>query len=79
MTGTRVSCPHCGASVPWTAASPWRPFCSERCRLIDLGEWFDEGHRITPSAGTDPDHLHNGFPEPWAEDADEAHFPRSSH
>jgi endogenous inhibitor of DNA gyrase (YacG/DUF329 family) len=26
--------------------SRWRPFCSERCRLIDLGEWMSEGHRI---------------------------------
>mgnify|MGYP000128523850 CR=1 FL=1 len=44
---TRVPCPTCGAAVPWSAeASPWRPFCSDRCRLIDLGEWLDEGHRI---------------------------------
>jgi endogenous inhibitor of DNA gyrase (YacG/DUF329 family) len=41
-----VSCPHCGKPVPWIPESKWRPFCSERCRLIDLGEWFDEGHRI---------------------------------
>lgn len=41
-----VLCPTCGANVPWNASSPWRPFCSQRCRLIDLGEWFDEGHRI---------------------------------
>jgi endogenous inhibitor of DNA gyrase (YacG/DUF329 family) len=33
--------------VPWTAASRWRPFCSERCRLIDLGEWLNESHRIS--------------------------------
>lgn len=41
-----VKCPHCGNAVAWTAHSPWRPFCSERCRLIDLGAWADESHRI---------------------------------
>jgi endogenous inhibitor of DNA gyrase (YacG/DUF329 family) len=41
-----IACPTCGAPVEWSDASPWRPFCSERCRLIDLGEWLDEKHRI---------------------------------
>jgi len=41
-----VPCPTCGKPVPWTEASRWRPFCSERCRLIDLGEWVDETRRI---------------------------------
>jgi endogenous inhibitor of DNA gyrase (YacG/DUF329 family) len=44
-----VACPNCGIQVPWTAESVWRPFCSERCRLIDLGEWFEERHRISES------------------------------
>ena len=35
-----VSCPTCGAEVRWSdAASPWRPFCSARCKGIDLGDW----------------------------------------
>ena len=42
----QVRCPNCGAAVPWTAQSKWRPFCSERCRLIDLGEWLNEEKRI---------------------------------
>ena len=41
-----VPCPTCGKPVPWSEASPWRPFCSERCRLIDLGEWLGEEKRI---------------------------------
>jgi endogenous inhibitor of DNA gyrase (YacG/DUF329 family) len=32
--------------VEWSEKSPFRPFCSERCRLMDLGEWFDERHSI---------------------------------
>ncbi|MGD8910385.1 MAG: DNA gyrase inhibitor YacG [Chromatiales bacterium] len=42
-----VPCPTCGKPVPWSPASRWRPFCSERCRLIDLGDWLDESHRIS--------------------------------
>jgi endogenous inhibitor of DNA gyrase (YacG/DUF329 family) len=42
----QVPCPTCGRPVEWSDASPYKPFCSERCRLIDLGEWLDEGHRI---------------------------------
>ena len=41
-----VSCPICGAAVPWTAASKWKPFCSERCKLIDLGQWATEQYRV---------------------------------
>ncbi|HTQ00477.1 MAG TPA: DNA gyrase inhibitor YacG [Casimicrobiaceae bacterium] len=41
-----VSCPQCGTPVEWSPASRWRPFCSERCRLIDLGEWAAERYRI---------------------------------
>jgi len=41
-----VNCPTCAAIVEWSTAQAWRPFCSERCRLIDLGDWLDESHRI---------------------------------
>ncbi len=43
---TLVKCPTCGKAVEWTPQSKWRPFCSERCKLIDLGEWATESHRI---------------------------------
>ena len=45
-----VSCPNCGKPVPWTPESKWRPFCSERCRLIDLGDWLDGNHGISEPA-----------------------------
>ena len=34
-----VACPHCGNSVVWRIESQFRPFCSERCKLIDAGNW----------------------------------------
>jgi len=57
-----VACPRCGAAVPWTPESRWRPFCSERCKRIDLGDWAAERYRI---AGAEP-------PDPGAEDAPSA-------
>jgi len=41
-----VSCPTCQRPVEWSEASPFRPFCSDRCRLIDLGAWIAEKHVI---------------------------------
>ena len=43
---TVVSCPQCGASVVWEAANAFRPFCSARCKMIDLGAWATESYRI---------------------------------
>lgn len=45
MTVT-VKCPVCEKSVEWAATSQFKPFCSERCKLIDLGDWAAENHRI---------------------------------
>ena len=50
-----VHCPTCGGDVEWIDAFPFRPFCSERCRLIDLGAWADERHVIPGSPLDDED------------------------
>lgn len=41
-----VKCPTCSKSVAWTSNNDFKPFCSNRCKLIDLGEWASEGHKI---------------------------------
>lgn len=41
-----VQCPTCAKQVEWNERQRWRPFCSERCRLIDLGLWASEELRI---------------------------------
>jgi endogenous inhibitor of DNA gyrase (YacG/DUF329 family) len=51
MRGFRLRCPICKKEAAWED-NPNRPFCSERCRLIDLGAWADEGYSI---AGRDED------------------------
>jgi endogenous inhibitor of DNA gyrase (YacG/DUF329 family) len=50
-----VACPQCGAAVDWIAASNWRPFCSERCKLIDLGAWASERYRVPVAEAPDED------------------------
>jgi endogenous inhibitor of DNA gyrase (YacG/DUF329 family) len=52
-------CPVCDAPVD-LVKTPTVPFCSERCRLVDLGRWLDESYSV-PAPAPDPD-----------EDADEA-------
>jgi uncharacterized protein len=47
---TPVPCPTCGRAVEWGESSPWRPFCSERCKLIDLGAWASEQRSIPGNA-----------------------------
>ncbi|MBU0500626.1 MAG: DNA gyrase inhibitor YacG [Gammaproteobacteria bacterium] len=62
-----VPCPTCGKSVAWDSSSHWRPFCSECCRLIDLGEWFGENRRIPAEGGETPlreDEVEGLSPEP---------------
>lgn len=43
-------CPRCGRVIRWEE-NPYRPFCSQRCKLIDLGKWIDEEYRL---AGEEP-------------------------
>ena len=43
---TIVKCPTCEQKVEWIKSSNYRPFCSDRCRLIDLGDWASENHTI---------------------------------
>ncbi len=57
-----VKCPNCGCPVPWLPEQQFRPFCSERCKLIDLGEWAMEEKRIP------------GEPLPLDDDGEEGGF-----
>ena len=41
-----VRCPQCGGQAVWSPENPYRPFCSERCKMIDLGAWASESYRV---------------------------------
>ncbi|HEY2037590.1 MAG TPA: DNA gyrase inhibitor YacG [Steroidobacteraceae bacterium] len=59
MAVQRVKCPTCQREIDWSQ-SPFRPFCSERCRLIDLGAWLAEKHSIPGEPA--PDEAEHGAP-----------------
>ena len=48
----KILCAYCGALTTWQG-NPWRPFCSERCKMIDLGAWAD-GQYAIPSEDAPP-------------------------
>ncbi|CAM3550807.1 DNA gyrase inhibitor YacG [Parendozoicomonas haliclonae] len=50
---TKVKCPQCGKPVEWKPENKHRPFCSDRCRLIDLGAWAAEEHKIAGNSQFD--------------------------
>lgn len=52
-TARIVNCPTCGGRVKWTRGNEFRPFCSERCKLLDLGAWADEQHSIPGDSTVD--------------------------
>ena len=41
-----LKCPTCGKPVEWED-NPSRPFCSERCRMVDLGRWASEEYHVS--------------------------------
>jgi uncharacterized protein len=55
---TKLQCPRCGTHTTWQG-NDFRPFCSERCKLIDLGAWASEAYKLptqdAPQAEGDPD------------------------
>lgn len=50
LENLKLNCPTCKKVVLWNDNFPHRPFCCDRCRLIDLGEWANENHKIAGNA-----------------------------
>jgi endogenous inhibitor of DNA gyrase (YacG/DUF329 family) len=48
-----VNCPQCGKPVVWDTTNRYRPFCSERCRVFDLGAWANGNYRIPVTENKD--------------------------
>ena len=48
-----VSCPACGKPVEWLVQNSFRPFCSARCKGVDLGAWASESYRIAGKTDAD--------------------------
>lgn len=52
----QIHCPTCGKANTWTTENTAKPFCSERCKLIDLGAWADEKFKV-PGEPANPSEL----------------------
>ena len=64
---TNIACPTCKKDVEWSEASPYRPFCSQRCQLIDLGAWASEEYRVPENKNQDS----------WSETSETIEIPHS--
>jgi endogenous inhibitor of DNA gyrase (YacG/DUF329 family) len=49
-----AKCPMCGKAVKWEG-NLFRPFCSERCQLLDLEGWFSERYRMPQAEEDEPE------------------------
>ena len=61
-------CPNCGNECPPRAQNPYRPFCSGRCKDVDLGHWFEGDYVISRPLLPDGARLPGGPAEPESED-----------
>jgi hypothetical protein len=57
-----VRCPQCSKSIVYDLSNENRPFCSERCKLIDIGAWADEDYRVPGKPAV----------EDWSDDSEDA-------
>jgi hypothetical protein len=66
----QIKCPQCGKLTTWENNES-RPFCSERCRMIDFGAWIDEEYRVPDAAAPfDTGNKQSDFNLPDDEDTD---------
>ena len=57
-----VKCPNCGKRTSWEN-NPFRPFCSEKCKLADLSKWLNEEYTISvEESSLEEDHENNPSP-----------------
>jgi endogenous inhibitor of DNA gyrase (YacG/DUF329 family) len=59
----KVKCPACGQPAVFDESNPFRPFCSERCRTIDLGAWAAERYRVPVKPGEEGGDEETGPPK----------------
>lgn len=52
----KKKCPKCNSPIKWEG-NKWRPFCSERCKLIDLGDWAQEKYKINVEENDSEDEI----------------------
>jgi endogenous inhibitor of DNA gyrase (YacG/DUF329 family) len=66
----KTRCPQCGKESPYTEENPYRPFCSDRCQLIDLGNWADSRYTLPDRESTPPTQDEDNSSDESGESAD---------
>lgn len=61
MSSKKIPCPQCATQVIWSPENINRPFCSERCKLLDLGAWASESYQIPAEINADEDDFSSGM------------------
>ena len=51
----KYHCPQCKTEIEWNENYPYRPFCSERCKMMDFGDWANESNKIPSALIENPD------------------------
>ncbi len=67
----KIHCPTCGRKISYQEKKevPYRPFCSKRCKLIDLGKWLNEEYTISEDINPlDEGYAPNGNGERYPEE-----------
>ena len=55
ITPRLVTCPNCKKLTEYSTSNAFRPFCSQRCKMIDLGDWANENYKIPDNKPAEPD------------------------
>ncbi|MCJ8340488.1 MAG: DNA gyrase inhibitor YacG [Pseudomonadales bacterium] len=63
MSTVKVPCPQCKKKLIWSSDNPHRPFCCERCKLIDLGAWASGDYQIAAEMNPDEEEFSTGMVE----------------
>lgn len=63
MPTKKIPCPQCSKSIEWSTENPYRPFCSERCKMLDLGAWANEEYQIPAQINTQEDDFSTSMSE----------------
>ncbi|EPJ45655.1 MAG: hypothetical protein OFPII_26700 [Osedax symbiont Rs1] len=63
MPAKLIPCPECKKKSIWSSDNPHRPFCSERCKLLDLGAWASGDYQIPTEVNPDEEDFSTGMVE----------------
>ena len=67
-----MNCPTCGNTIEWKG-NPFRPFCSERCKLLDLGAWVNGEYAVPAEETNVPAESEIPEPSPTSEEKENSH------